>query len=116
MPRTALAITDIALGAAAQLTGAGADQANGMNFPNAGDLLLVIYNGDGATRTVTVASVPQAPLGRIGDIVRAITTLGIGVVGPLRPDAFNQSDGTVNVDFSAGTTSAVKVTVLRMHA
>lgn len=84
-----------------------ADQANGNSFVNDGKTELLIYNGDGATRTVTVAGVADEN-GRTQDLAVAIATLKYARIGPFRPRGYNQSTGVVNLAWSAGTTSAVK--------
>lgn len=115
MPRTNIPLTTLGLPGNAQLTETNADQANGMSFVNAGDCFLVVHNGDGSSRTVTVGSVAQPPLGRTGDVVRAVAASARAILGPFRVDGFCQADGTVNVDFSVGTTTAVKVSLIKVQ-
>lgn len=115
MPRTNLPIVDIPVGGGGQLTEQNADQANGMELVNPGDVFLACHNGDAASRTITVVSVAQPPLGRTGDKAVTIAAGARALIGPLRPNGFNQPDGKVNIDFSAGTTTAFKVAAVRIH-
>lgn len=112
MPRTVIAIQEVAKNKGAELTDVSADQANGMMFDNDGRTVLIVQNGDGVTRTVTAVSVACSH-GRTLDVAQAIVTLKRGILGPFDMDQFNQKSGAdqgkVYVDFSAGTTSAVKV-------
>jgi len=117
MAQTALAVQEIPKNTGAVLASAGADQANGNKFPNDGRTVLEIVNGDGSARTVTVSSVPCSH-GRTQDLVQAIPAGGQAVLGPFDGEGFNQKSGAdtgwVYVSWSAGTTSAVKVTARRL--
>lgn len=111
MPRTALVIQNNPSNAGAQCANAGADQANGNSFANSGRVRLVIQNGDASPRTATFNGVACSH-GRSTNLAVVIAASAQGFVGPLDPSIFNQSDGTVQLDWSAGTTAAVKVTAV----
>jgi len=117
MPRTNITLQEVGKNKGAELTDVNADQANGMMFDNDGRTELIIHNGDGSTRTVTGVSVACSH-GRTLDVAVPVATLKRGILGPLDPDIFNQKSGTdigkVYVDFSAGTTTAVKVHARRV--
>ena len=99
-----------------------ADASNGMNIPvpkvsspgptDAADrLFLYVVNGDSADKTVTVrAGVSTAPStrGGTGDLAVTIShTAGGGIIGPLETNRFAQADGSINVDFSAATSTTI---------
>lgn len=112
MPRTALVVQAIQKNNGAQLVNAGADQANGNSFVNDGATTLVIQNGDASPRTLTVHSV-SCSHGRTGDLSIVIAASAQCKVQSLEKGLFNQADGTVQLDWSAGTTSAVKITAVQ---
>lgn len=112
MPRTALAVQEIQAGKAAQLAGPAADQANGNSFVNDGHTRLVVKNGDASSRTITVVS-KACSHGRTGDVSQPVAAGEVAVLGPFDPATFNQTDGTVNVDWSASTPGTVKCTPVR---
>lgn len=111
MPRTSLAVQTIVRNSGAQCAEPGADQANGNVFINDGKTRLIIRNGDASPRTATVRSV-LCSHGRSGDITCGPIAAGTSAeCGPFDIPLYNQSDGiSVNVDWSAGTTSACKCT------
>lgn len=110
MARTALAIQSIPANSGAQLTSATPDAGNGNYFPNDGQTVLVVYNGDASSKTVTVVSVPCSH-GRSGDVAVTVAAGAQAELGPFQTDTFNQADGTVQVNWSAST--SVKVTARR---
>jgi len=102
MPRTAIAVQAVQKNKAGQLTSVTPDAVNQMNFVNDGETELVVHNGDGSAKTVTIVSVP-CEHGRTGDIVQNVAAGERAILGPFDKLLFNQADGTVNVDFSAST-------------
>lgn len=112
MPLTSIAVQAIAKNAGAELVDVNADQANGNKFLNDGRTRLVITNGDGSPRTATVTSVAD-PFGRTGDVAVIVTNGKSAVIGPFDPLLFNQADGTITLNWSAGTTTAVKVRAIQ---
>jgi hypothetical protein len=107
MARTAIAVQSVARNAAVAVTMNSGDNVNGMYFPNTGIEEVILSNPTGGTVTVTFVSVADEA-GRTGDVVRAMLTLEQGFAGKFKPAWFNQTDGTVQVNFSAtGTKIAV---------
>lgn len=102
MPRTALTVQSLGLNGQLNATMTAADATNGMAFVNDGQTVLVVRNTDASAKTVTVKSVPDE-WGRSGDVTCVVAASGVGILGPFTPAIFNQSDGTINVDFSAST-------------
>jgi hypothetical protein len=102
MPRTAIAIQKIAANSGAQLVSVTPDAGNGNNFTNDGRTELIVHNSDAAPHTVTVKSVACSH-GRTGDIAVPVAAGERAFLGPFDPGGFNQSDGTVNVDWTAST-------------
>jgi hypothetical protein len=103
-------------------TATNADASNGMNIPvpkvsspgaadSVNHLLLYIANGDTADKTVTVkagVSTAASVRGGSGDLAVTIShTAGGGWIGPLDVNRFAQADGSVNVDFSAATSTTI---------
>lgn len=109
MPRTALAVVQQAANASATATEPAADQPNGNSFVNDGRTILIVKNGDASARTCTVKGVACSH-GRTADIVKAVSAGATEVFPMLDKALYNQSDGTVNVDWSASTPSTVKAT------
>lgn len=115
MARTSLPLQQISSNNGAQLTQAGADQANGNLFVNDGKTRLVVQNGDGVSRTVTVRGVPCSH-GRSVDLAVPVAAGALAVIGPFAQDLYNQTGadlGSVYVDYAAGTTAACKVTAVQ---
>src|SRR4051812_15603767 len=111
--RTVLAVQDVPAppgnGYLASFTWTAADAANGMSFPNDGNITLLIKCTDGSSKTTTVLSVADA-YGRTGDLaVVTPPTTGFSAVHHLVPSLFNQSDGSVYLNFSAATGLSVAV-------
>jgi hypothetical protein len=101
MPRT--------LRAAQQIVPAGivpsysaVDNANGEYIQNSGNEVLHVKNGSGGSINVTIVSnVIQNGL----TLPNLIVAVGAGAekfIGPFQPSTFSQSDGTVNLNYSAG--------------
>ena len=114
MPRSVLAVQEVAKNKSAQATGPAADQANGNMFDNDGKTRLVVKNGDASPRTATVVSVACSH-GRTLDDALVLAAGEVGVMGPYDPELVNQSadPGKAYVNWSAGTTAAVKCTPVR---
>ena len=105
MAFTSFATTVALPGAAAAVTYAAVDAANGNTIVNNGKVSIRVKNASGVSVTVTVVSVPDEH-GRSGDIVQAIAAGAEYVFGLLDPALFNQRSGDVgqvHVTFSAGT-------------
>jgi hypothetical protein len=123
MARTTLSYTILGQNGVVNLPSAtNADAANGMNIPvpkvsspgaadSINQLLLYIANGDSSDKTVTVRGATGSPVGGrggTGDLAVTIShTAGGGWIGPLDATRFAQADGSVNVDFSAATSTTI---------
>jgi hypothetical protein len=110
MARTAIPIQTIQGGASAAVTFTNADAANGMEFENDGATDLIVKNDDASPKTVTVVSVADEA-GRTGDLAPSVAAGEVRAYGKLRPAWWNQSNGKVNVNFSAATN--LKVAAVR---
>ena len=87
---------------------------------SADHLFLYVVNGADADITCTVkAGVGTAPSTRGGTLTDLAVTIshtaGGGIVGPLEVNRFAQSDGSVNVTFSAITSITVVAYMLPMR-
>ena len=107
--RAGLSIADAALTAAA---------AGGNSFANDGNVLLALLNTSAATVTVTIAAPNlQDTYGALAVAGLAITltpgnVTAVRILTPTFPRTiYNQSDGTVHVDYSAVT--SVKVAAIQ---
>ena len=117
MPRTQITLNSgVGYGdwLAADLTWTSADQANGMYFNNDGNTVLIVWNGDAASKTVTIAGVANSRTFNAAPSNAA--TVGandeFNIAGFFDTKAFNQTDGSVNVDFSADT--SVKIAAVKL--
>jgi hypothetical protein len=103
MPRTALTTQDVGIAGLAPVYTAG-DSVNGMTAVADYDSFLHVKNSGAGACTVTLSA--TAKLGGIGipdqTVVVPITT-GDRMIGPLRPDLFAQTDGTVYIGLSTAT-------------
>lgn len=104
------------------------DVANGMNIalastaipsgPSAWDLILVFVNSFAGAKSIIVragASNPPAFRKDKGDLsIANAGSSAISYVGPLEPARFVQSDGSINIDFTAATTGTV-LALIRPH-
>jgi hypothetical protein len=110
MPRTAVAIQSVTRNShniAAEATG---DNANGNSVPNDGQTVFLLRNPTGGSVTVTFVSVADEA-GRVGDISRVLAASEVNFVGPLKPAHWNQTDGTVSVNWTA---TGCKITALKL--
>lgn len=83
--------------------------ANGLDFTNDGQSIVMFENYDGSARTVTVVSVADPVTGRSGDLTVTVPAISGAVAGtsfipPLPQHLFNQSSGKVNINIDAATT------------
>lgn len=122
MARTAIAVSTLPGVAAAGLVdpaGTAIDQANGMNValasgalpaaPAARHLFLRVNNSAAGVHVATVRAGVNPPSFRagIGDLAVSIPATSTKWIGPLEAARFVQADGSVNVDFDAGTTGTI---------
>lgn len=102
--RTGLSIADAAMTAAA---------AGGNSFANDGETVLVLQNTNGSSRTVTIITPNLVDGLAIADLTITLpATTGRLITARFPRSIYNQSDGTVLVDFSAVTgvlIAAVKI-------
>lgn len=106
MSRTALSATTLAAYGGGSATAATAvDNSNGNTFPNDGHTFLVVKNGSGGSLTVTVtgATTADRSFGATLSKTYSVANGATWLIGPFAVGAFNQSDGTVYVDWSTGT-------------
>jgi|CXWL01.1.fsa_nt_gi hypothetical protein len=92
-------------------TFAAVDQPNGNEFVNDGACFLYVKNASGGSINVTTITQPTVDSLAVADLVVAV---GAGVnklIGPFPPSIYN-TDGKVQVDFSAGT--SVTAAVIRL--
>jgi hypothetical protein len=111
MPRTRIA-PNIATEAGALLTLVAADSVNHMEFLNNGNQVLRVKNGSAGSLNVTLRSAPDK-FGRSLTKVVVVAATEDKAIGPFLPDLYNQSDNTVQVDFSASATITVGVLSLQ---
>ena len=116
MARTTIPVDIIpANGGQVTLTGVPSDPANGLQFANNGNVILVFENNSAGAVTATIASVVDQ-FGRLGDRTVTVPPLaggfsGKAVAGPFPPSLWNQGAGAfTNVD------SAALATVLKVSA
>lgn len=128
MARTNLPLTTLTPnGAVLNNAGTAIDATNGMNvqlpsnvIPAPGSyerVVLYVQNTAAATKTVTVRAgtgapgYPNVPAFRAGkgDFTTGNLTASTGTafIGPFDPSWFEQSDGSLNIDFAAGTTGTI---------
>lgn len=112
MARTTATVQDMGLGALQLLTEVAADQANGNDFVNDGNTILVVSNEDGSTASTVTVGVNTDRYGRTKTLSLSCPAGRVLVAGPFAPEVFNTSAGKVNVDFSSGTN--VKFAAMRL--
>lgn len=92
------------------LTIVGAAAAGGGDeFLNTGNELLLVTNGGGASRDVTLATPATLDGMAIASRVVAVPAGESRLIGPLKPNVYNDGDGMVQVTYSAVTSVTVKV-------
>lgn len=88
--------------------------AGGDSFSNDGEVMLHVKNTNGAARTVTVTSQkPATPgLAPSNNVVVVPLTVGDKMIGPFDPTVWNDTNGLVQVTYSAET--GVTVAAIRI--
>jgi len=110
MARTALTVQDIVkTGLSPSYTAANAD---GHSVANVGDMLVHVKNGGAGSITVTCQTPAKQDGMDIAELQVAIPAGEERMIGSFPTRTFNQSDGTVYVDFSG--VSSVTVAALRL--
>lgn len=111
MARTAASVQQ-AVVTGATLTANNA-HADGNYFQNDGRTALYVTNGSGGALTVTIQAPDSGKDGlAVSDRTVSVTTGTSKLIGPFRKDVYNQSDGSVYVDWS--TTSSVTFSAIRI--
>ena len=106
MARTAITVQKVALGGLTP-SFAAAD-INGQYFSNDGNVLLEVKNAGAGAITVTITAVAKlAGVSLTNPAISVPLTNGDKMIGPFDPTVFNQSDGTVYVDYSGVTSVTV---------
>lgn len=89
------------------------DQVNGMQFLNTGREFVHVKNLNAATRNVTALTPGSVDALAVADLIATIPAdNGDKMIGPFPPAVYNQSDGKVYLDFSAG--ADMTIAVIRM--
>ena len=120
MARTTLPVVQTTLAGVVAPAGTAIDQANGMNivlasgaFPRAGTprwLTLVVHmTAAGAHSVIVRGGISPVPAfrGTLGDLTIAETGVQDVYIGPLEAARYAQADGSINVDFTAGSTGTI---------
>ncbi len=94
------------------LINTGATPAASDTFGNSGKQFLYIYNGNGATCTVTVTSQPTIDGLAVADLTVSILTTAAKLIGPFPTNVYNDANGLVTVVCSV--TSSVTILVLSL--
>lgn len=92
--------------AIAGLTWTNADLAEGNEFLNSGEEVVIIRNTTAGSRTVTFVSVPD-PFGRLGNLAVVVAAGGVAFAGPFKPGIWSTAQGRVELTVSADVTFAV---------
>jgi hypothetical protein len=117
MPRDAIAITDLAVGAGtAQPAGTAINVANGGVINNVGDtsrLVIRVTNTAGAGKNVTIKAGVNPPAARkgLGDVVVQVPTVSERLI-VVESARHLQADGSIQLDYEAamaGVASVVRV-------
>jgi hypothetical protein len=116
MPATALTIED-APGkwsiVGEVLNFAAADVANGNSIAAGQDLLLVVYNAGGSSRTISITSQPVPPYNRTGDVTAL--AIAAGEIRVFRLTKHGWADGDNLISLSANHAD-IKFAVLDLRA
>lgn len=91
----------------------------GDKFPNSGNFYVAVKNASASTMTVTfTARVTSFDSPVYGPAIKSNSTLTIaggrtGWIGPLSPNAFNDTDGNVNIAYTSATNISVAICVFQ---
>ncbi len=103
MARTDIPVQTVSPNGQFVVTLTAGDSSNNMEFLNDGRTVLVCVQGSSGTPTVTIVSVADA-IGRTGDVAPTMGTDTTRILGPFSPKgAWNQADGTVQIDLDTST-------------
>lgn len=107
MARTDLTVTPINRSGVDLTAILEAFNADGEKVLNGGDVFVVVYNGSGGTRTVTVTTPRTVDGLAVADLTATVDTTDYLLLGPFPTDTFNNSDGKVYVDVDSETSVTV---------
>jgi len=113
MARTTIPTQAIAYQSNAAITFNAADQPNGMKFTPDGQTVIIVKNGSGSTRTVTITDVPDSR-GRRAPSAQTSISVAAGAerwIGPYPYDGWAQQSGAdqgmVQLDVDSGTSVSI---------
>lgn len=130
MARTNLPLsTLVANNSIAAPAGTSVDVANGMNVviptstipatPDLNNLVLVVNNTFAGSKVVTIRAgvgggVTPGPAFRsgMGDLAITVVASSTAYIGPLETARYAQLDGSLNIDFAAGTTGTITALIM----
>lgn len=101
---TVLARTGITISGAMPTAAALTDK-----FGNNGKQYLLVYNGSGSTRTLTITSQETVDGLAVADPTVSIPTLTSMLIGPFKPSVYNDASGYVNIAIDVITTVTYQV-------
>lgn len=105
MARAALTVQDIERsGLEPSYTAAIAD---GHSFENNGRVFIHVKNGDAASKDITIQTPGTVDGLAVADRVVSVPADEERMIGPFAPSQYNQSDGSVYVDYSAITSVTI---------
>lgn len=121
MARTAIPVTALVVNASTAISTTVIDQANGMNLAlkstaipakaESENLVLVVDNtAAGAHNFILRAGASNPPAFRtdLGDLTISVGATTTVYIGPFDWARFCQTDGSLNIDFDAGTTGTIQ--------
>lgn len=106
MARTLITVQQVTK-AGVTLSFSAATATDGNNFANDGDVLLYVKNGGASPITVTVQTPAKIEGVDVAELTVSVSNASEKIIGPFPTSIFNQSDGTVYVDFSAVTSVTI---------
>lgn len=116
MARTAFVPVTTAAAGTVLSAATAVDAGNGNEFTNAGRAIIEITNGAAATITATFTTNGTYNVGAvsyaIADLAVTVASSTSKVCGPFDSTLFNSASGTVQVDWSSGTSITARVITL----
>jgi hypothetical protein len=79
------------------------------NTATAAHNVTVRAGGNGVTAAGGTAVAVPFEGATVGDLVTSVAASGTQLIGPLTTDRFTQADGSLSIDFDAGTTGSIWV-------
>ena len=112
MARTLVSALQTDVGTGALSASNPANSVGGNNFANNGEVMLAVINGGASPSTVTFTTVAKYQGFALTNPAPVVTNGTTRYFGPFDPSVFNQTDGTVWVDFSY--TTSVTIIVIKL--